>query len=97
VDWLILILFALLPFAAFRFVRTRRTGWGWAMPLVALGLGLLSVIHIDRTAVSEQSRGFGSIAVLLLFTVIAVLAVVGCIVGHVARWIEAGMRGERDR
>jgi len=95
-DWLILIMFALLPIAAFSLVRGRRTGWGWAMPLVALGLGVLSVIHIDRTAVSEQSRAFGSIAVLLLFAGIAVLAVVGCIAGHVARWIEARMRGERD-
>jgi len=95
-DWLILILFLVLPAAAFVLVRARRFGWAWTTPLVAVGLGVLNVIYIDRVAVSEQSRGFGSIAVMLLFLVIALVSLVGCIAGHVTNWIVAKMRAERE-
>jgi Na+-transporting methylmalonyl-CoA/oxaloacetate decarboxylase gamma subunit len=40
-------------------------------------------------AVSEQSRGFGSIVILFLFVLIAVVSAVGCIVGHIVRRAEA--------
>ena len=88
-ELVILVLFVALPGAAFHFVRTRRTGWGWAMPLLALGLGALGVAYVDTVAVSEQSRGFGSIVILFLFVLMAVFAAIGCIIGHIVRRAEA--------
>lgn len=95
-DWLILILLLLLPpYAAFRLVLARRAGWAWALPLGAVGLGVLGVLHVETVAVSEQSRTFGSLALILLFGAMAIVLVVGCIVGHAVRRITSGMRGER--
>jgi hypothetical protein len=97
-EWLILIVLLLLPaYPSYRLVRARRAGWAWSVPLVAAGLGVLGVLYVESVAISEQSRTFGSFAFLLFFGVMALTALLGCIAGHVARWLEAGMRGERDR
>lgn len=96
-EWLILVLVALLPaYAAFRLVVSGRALWGWALPSAAAGLGVLGVLYVDSVAVSEQSRAFGSFAILFLFGLMAIVLGIGCIAGHVARGIRARVRGARE-
>lgn len=96
VSMLVLIASVVPPALAFRYVFTGRPGRGWVMPLAVAGVGAGAIVWLELVAVSEQSRLFGSLALVLIFGLAAVLSVVSCLLGHAARLVAAGLSGTLD-